>query len=237
MTLPAPRIRRTGGRRFELRATAVYFGLLALVVCAAGLTARVLLDAVQRRPVWAAALGLVAVACASAVRRRRRRDLAARAVRQAAAALEVGRDTALEALEPPAPEAQREVAIDFDALDAQEFEQAVAALCARDGCTGVEVVGGAGDLGADVLAVTPDGRRLVIQCKRYGAEHRVGSQELQRFGGTCYTVHEADVAVLVTTSDFTTPAVEYAAQCGIVCLDRDALRVWSEGTGPAPWLS
>ncbi|MGC0334324.1 restriction system protein [Streptomyces sp. SAI-170] len=257
MTTPAPRIRRSGGRRFDLRATAVYFGILALVLCAAGLAVRMVLNAAQGRPVWAAALGLVAVSCALALRRRRRRrrDLAARAVQQAAAALEAGRDTALEALEAPGPAVPRQCApgdrdnhlgsarteeqapgvIDYDALDAEEFEQAVAALCARDGCTGVEVVGGAGDLGADVLAVTPDGRRLVVQCKRYGDEHRVGSQDLQRFGGTCYTVHEADVAALVTTSDFTAPALEYAEQCGILCLDREALQAWSDGTGPVPW--
>ncbi|MFJ8085691.1 restriction endonuclease [Streptomyces sp. NPDC096205] len=263
MTTPARRIRRTGARRFDLRATAVYFGILALVLCAAGLAVRMVLDAVQGQPVWAAALGLVALSCTLALRRRRRRrrDLAAGAVQQAAAALEAGRDTALAALEPPGPAVPRQYAprdgdgdgdgddhlgsarpedqawgvIDYDALDADEFEQAVAALCARDGCTGVEVVGGAGDLGADVLAVTPDGRRLVVQCKRYGDEHRVGSQDLQRFGGTCYTVHEADVAALVTTSDFTAPAVEYAEQCGILCLDRAALQAWSDGTGPAPW--
>jgi restriction system protein len=260
VTTPTRRIRRTAGRRFDLRATALYFGILALAVCAAGLAARILLAAVRGRPAWAAALCLVTVSCALALRRRhrRRRALAGHAVQQAAAALEAGKDTALEALRTPAPETvplavprqcapaydhlgpvppeeQRTDAIDYDALDADEFEQAVAALCERDGCTEVEVVGGAGDLGADVVAVTPDGRRLVVQCKRYGAEHRVGSQDLQRFGGTCYTVHEADLAVLVTTSDFTAPAVEYAEQCGILCLDRAALEGWSDGTGPAPW--
>ncbi|WP_344609362.1 restriction endonuclease, partial [Streptomyces glaucus] len=127
------------------------------------------------------------------------------------------------------------VPVAYDALDPDEFEQAIAALCLRDGCPRAEVVGGAGDLGADVLAVTPDGRRVVIQCKRYGDGNRVGSQDLQRFGGTCFTVHGADVAVVVTTSDFTAPAVEYAEQCGIVCVDGRALRAWSEGTGPEPW--
>ncbi|MET8577949.1 restriction endonuclease [Streptomyces sp. NPDC005012] len=124
---------------------------------------------------------------------------------------------------------------DYDALDGDEFEQAVAALCERDGCTGVEVVGGAGDLGADVLAVTPDGRRMVLQCKRYCATNKVGSQDLQRFGGTCFTVHEAHLAALVTTSDFTAPALEYAEQCGILCVDREALLAWTLGSGPPPW--
>ncbi|MFH8337034.1 restriction endonuclease [Streptomyces sp. AM6-12] len=120
-------------------------------------------------------------------------------------------------------------------LDPDGFEQAIAELCVREGCREVEVVGGAGDLGADVLAVTPEGRRVVIQCKQYGDTHKVGSQDMQRFGGTCFTIHEADIAVLVTTSEFTTPALEYAAQCGIVCVDGHDLDAWRAGTGPSPW--
>ncbi|WP_101258322.1 restriction endonuclease [Streptomyces barkulensis] len=124
---------------------------------------------------------------------------------------------------------------DYEAMEAEEFEQAVAALCERDGCRDVEVVGGAGDLGADVVATAPDGWRVVIQCKRYSDTNKVGSQDVQRFGGTCYTVHEAQVAAVVTTGDFTAPAAEYARQCGILCFDRHALAAWSDGTGPAPW--
>ncbi|MEV7451400.1 restriction endonuclease [Streptomyces nigra] len=120
-------------------------------------------------------------------------------------------------------------------LDPDAFERTVADLCLRDGCGDVEVVGGAGDLGADVTAVTPDGRRLIVQCKRYGETNKVGSQDLQRFGGTCFTVHEADIAVVVTTSDFTAPALEYAEQCGILCVNGDELSAWHDGSGPRPW--
>ncbi|MFD7079320.1 restriction endonuclease [Streptomyces sp. NPDC059918] len=126
-------------------------------------------------------------------------------------------------------------ALDHAAADADGFEHTVAALCARDGCTSVEVVGGAGDLGADVLATTAAGLRVVLQCKHYAADNRVGSQDLQRFGGTCFAVHEADIAVLVTTSTFTAPAAEYAATCGIVCVDGDALAAWTEQEEPPPW--
>ncbi|MEU8842189.1 restriction endonuclease [Streptomyces roseus] len=126
-------------------------------------------------------------------------------------------------------------ALDHAAVDADGFEHTVAALCARDGCTSVEVVGGAGDLGADVLATTAEGLRVVLQCKHYAVDNRVGSQDLQRFGGTCFAVHEADIAVLVTTSTFTAPAAEYAATCGIVCVDGDALAAWTEQEAPAPW--
>ncbi|MFD3533691.1 restriction endonuclease [Streptomyces sp. NPDC058664] len=126
-------------------------------------------------------------------------------------------------------------ALDHAAVDADGFEHTVAALCVRDGCTAVEVVGGAGDLGADVIAVTMNGRRVVLQCKHYAEDNHVGSQDLQRFGGTCFTIHEADVAVVVTTSAFTAPAVEYAATCGIVCVDGEALAAWTDRTAPAPW--
>ncbi|MER5307243.1 restriction endonuclease [Streptomyces sp. NPDC002773] len=126
-------------------------------------------------------------------------------------------------------------ALDHAAVDADGFEHTVAALCARDGCGAVEVVGGAGDLGADVVAVTVDGRRVVLQCKHYAEDNRVGSQDLQRFGGTCFTIHEADVAVVVTTSSFTAPAVEYAATCGIICVDGEALAAWTDQIAPPPW--
>ncbi|MEV6682089.1 restriction endonuclease [Streptomyces erythrochromogenes] len=126
-------------------------------------------------------------------------------------------------------------ALDHAAVDADGFEHTVAALCARDGCTSVEVVGGAGDLGADVLATTADGRRVVLQCKHYAEDNRVGSQDLQRFGGTCFAVHEADVAVIVTTSSFTAPAAEYADACGIVRVDGEGLAAWTELGAPPPW--
>ncbi|MGW0147340.1 restriction endonuclease [Streptomyces sp. NPDC003333] len=125
--------------------------------------------------------------------------------------------------------------VDCFELDPDAFERTVAGLCLRDGCSDVEVVGGAGDLGADVTAVTPDGRRLIVQCKRYCETNKVGSQDLQRFGGTCFTVHEADIAVVVTTSDFTAPALEYAERCGILCVNGDELSAWHDGTGPRPW--
>lgn len=128
-------------------------------------------------------------------------------------------------------------ALDHTGADADGFEHTIAALCARDGCTPVEVVGGAGDLGADVIATTPDGLRVVVQCKHYADTNRVGSQDLQRFGGTCFAVHGADVAIVVTTSTYTTPALEYAAACGIVCVDGEALAAWTESAVAPPWES
>ncbi|WP_406468819.1 restriction endonuclease [Streptomyces sp. NBC_01594] len=123
----------------------------------------------------------------------------------------------------------------YHVLGPTEFEHAIAYLCQRDGCTDVVVSGGAGDLGADVTATAPDGRRIVIQCKRYGPTNKVGSPEMQRFGGTCYSVHRAHLPVVVTTSTFTRQAADYAAAQGIRLYGEQALAGWASRTGPAPW--
>ncbi|WP_260327850.1 restriction endonuclease [Streptomyces sp. Ag109_O5-1] len=123
----------------------------------------------------------------------------------------------------------------YHTMSPGEFEHAIAYLCERDGCTDVEVVGGAGDLGADVIATAPTGHRIVIQCKRYGPTNKVGSPDAQRFGGTCYTVHYAHIPVMVTTSTFTRQAVTYATAQGIRLYDERALGGWASRTGPAPW--
>ncbi|SDD24915.1 restriction endonuclease [Streptomyces prasinopilosus] len=267
MAVPV-RASRSGrrSRRFELRSTALYFVLLAVLLILVGTAVRTATAAAERHPGWAVALVLVGAGGVVAVCRRGRRISAARLARRAAEALDEATETAVEALDtpPPAPAAPaaartapysghpdvertvplldpanevpgNTVRIGYEDLDPDEFEQAIAELCRRDGCLDVDVVGGAGDLGADVVARTTDGRLMVIQCKRYCDANRVGSQDMQRFGGTCFTVHGADVAVVVTTSDFTAPAIEYAEQCGIVCMDGQELLRWQSGTGPRPW--
>ncbi|KQX61278.1 restriction endonuclease [Streptomyces sp. Root1310] len=262
-------------RRFELRSTAVYFVLLAVLLTLLGTVARTAAAAAQHRPAWAVSLVLVCAASVVAGRRGRRRFSAARLARRAAKSLEEATETVVEALEtaPPVVASGPAVSraefvgggvdveptiplgrplgriaghplddepavteeIGYEELDPYEFEEAIAELCRRDGCTEVEVVGGAGDLGADVVGRTPDGRVLVIQCKRYSDTNRVGSQDMQRFGGTCFAVHGAEVAAVVTTGDFTAPAVEYASQCGIVCVDGEDLGRWQDAEGPRPW--
>ncbi|MGA5562926.1 restriction endonuclease [Streptomyces platensis] len=217
-----------------MRQLTIAFGLVASGVLGIGLAVKALLPGSTIRPGAVALLSLVLVATALGIIRRRNRS---RPIRR-------GAGTTCAQASPAAPElgvqsaelADDDVYLADDAdVGPDEFEQLVALLCERDGCLDVRVVGGANDLGADVLAVTPDGLRLVIQCKQYREANRVGSQELQRFGGTCFTVHDADIAAVVTTSTFTEPAVAYAEQSGIRCLDHDKLFAWEASTGPAPW--
>ncbi|MFE1996401.1 restriction endonuclease [Streptomyces parvulus] len=123
----------------------------------------------------------------------------------------------------------------LDALHYSRFEDAVRDLMHRDGCRDAQRVGGRGDLGADVKATDPYGRRWVIQCKhrRNGAQGSpVGTPDLQVLNGTARQVHGADVAVLVTNGRVTGPAVTFARQQRLHVVDRQTLAVWASGTRP-----
>ncbi|MFF9049409.1 restriction endonuclease [Streptomyces parvulus] len=123
----------------------------------------------------------------------------------------------------------------LDALHYSRFEDAVRELMHRDGCRDAQRVGGRGDLGADVKATDPYGRRWVIQCKhrRHGAQGSpVGTPDLQVLNGTARQVHGADVAVIVTNGRVTGPAVTFARQQRLHVVDRQTLAVWASGSRP-----
>ncbi|WEH38237.1 restriction endonuclease [Streptomyces sp. AM 2-1-1] len=123
----------------------------------------------------------------------------------------------------------------LDGLHHSQFEAAVRDLMHRDGCRGAVRVGGGGDLGADVKATDPYGRRWVIQCKhrRHGlAGSAVGTPDFQVLNGTARQVHGADVAVIVTNGRVTAPAVAFAAQQRLHVVDRHTLAAWASGSRP-----
>ncbi|MEV2255916.1 restriction endonuclease [Streptomyces sp. NPDC050147] len=119
---------------------------------------------------------------------------------------------------------------EVDALSWQDFETYVADLCRRDGCKKVVVSGKSGDLGADVIGYLADGRKLVVQCKKYAPHRSVSSQDMQKFVGTARLEHGADVALFVTTCrSFTKAALGQAVRQNIVALHRDLLGSWVKG--------
>lgn len=123
----------------------------------------------------------------------------------------------------------------LDALHHTRFEDAVRDLMRRDGCQDALRVGGGGDLGADVKATDPFGRRWVIQCKhrRAGlAGSAVGTPDLQVLNGTARQVHGADIAVIVTNGRVTAPAVVFAEQQRLHVVDRHTLAAWASGSRP-----
>ncbi|MFI6088024.1 restriction endonuclease [Streptomyces sp. NPDC051218] len=116
-----------------------------------------------------------------------------------------------------------------DAMTGTEFEELVAGLCRRDGCTDVRRVGGAGDNGVDVAGRLPDARTMIIQCKRYAPSRAVAARDLRDLLGS--RVHfGADVAICVTTARFSHPAHTFAAEHGIATLHRDHMGLWNSGT-------
>ncbi|AXE24426.1 restriction endonuclease [Streptomyces globosus] len=123
----------------------------------------------------------------------------------------------------------------LDALHHSRFEDAVRDLMRRDGCANAVRVGGGGDLGADVKATDPFGRRWVIQCKHRAKGldgSAAGTPDLQVLNGTARQVHGADVAVIVTNGRVTRPAVAFAAQQRLHVVDRHALALWASGSRP-----
>ncbi|MGY4921259.1 restriction endonuclease [Streptomyces sp. 900105755] len=117
---------------------------------------------------------------------------------------------------------------EVDAMTGTEFEELVADLCRRDGCTEVRRVGGSHDNGADVVGRLPDGRTFVIQCKRYAPSSTIASRELRDLLGA--KVHfQADVAVFVTTTRFSRPSERFAVEHGILAVHRDHLGLWNNG--------
>ncbi|MGW6898850.1 restriction endonuclease [Streptomyces sp. NPDC054919] len=121
-------------------------------------------------------------------------------------------------------------------MDDREFEEHVAQLCRRDGCTDVQRVGGSGDLGVDVVGRLPDGRKIVIQCKRYAKHRTVGSRDIQTFNGTARAEHGADVPVFIASCVFTKPARAFAARQHLRLIDINLLSFWNNGTALTSFL-
>ncbi|MFJ4320644.1 restriction endonuclease [Streptomyces lavendulae] len=115
-------------------------------------------------------------------------------------------------------------------MDPLKFEEYVADLCRRDGCTDVSRVGATNDLGADVMGQLPDGRKIVVQCKRYAKHRTVGSPDLQKFNGTARSEHGADVPLFVASCKFTKQARAFAARHDLFLIDVDLLGFWNSGT-------
>ncbi|WNI19672.1 restriction endonuclease [Actinacidiphila sp. ITFR-21] len=113
-------------------------------------------------------------------------------------------------------------------MSGTEFEEFVASLCRRDGCTEIRRVGGSGDNGADVRGLLPDGRTVVVQCKRYAPSSTIPARDLRDLPGA-KTHFGADLAVFVTTTLFSAQGEGFAVQNGIFAIHRDHLGLWNNG--------
>ncbi|MFZ3595690.1 restriction endonuclease [Streptomyces sp. BH104] len=122
----------------------------------------------------------------------------------------------------------------MDAMNGSQFEDHVASLLRRDGCTDVVVRGGRGDRGVDITALTPDGRRVAVQCKRFAPYLSITSADMQKFLGGAKVLRISDVSLFVATCPFTTEAVDIATETGVTVVPRGLLEEWSTGAPLAP---
>ena len=115
---------------------------------------------------------------------------------------------------------------EVDLMAGTEFEEHVAMLMRVHDYTAVSVVGGADDGGADVVARAPDGREVVVQCKRWN--HPVPPNEVRAFIGVLHSGYAGYEGIFVSSSGFTEAAA--AEGDGYMALvDRNALARWMSG--------
>jgi restriction system protein len=110
---------------------------------------------------------------------------------------------------------------DLLAMTPTEFEQ----LCVRAllilGYDQMKRTGGAGDLAADITGKDAQGRSVIVQCKRYAPGSAVGSPVIQTFIGMKAVHHKADRGIVMTTAEFSKPAIALAQQHDIILIDGD----------------
>ncbi|MFJ6832633.1 restriction endonuclease [Streptomyces sp. NPDC091209] len=121
----------------------------------------------------------------------------------------------------------------IDAMNGREFEEYVAELLRRDGCSAVVVRGRNGDRGVDITGRTADGRTLAVQCKRFAPYLSVTSPDVQKFVGAAKVLHSSEVALFVATCPFTRDALDVATDGGIPAVHRGLLEEWSAGAALA----
>jgi predicted Mrr-cat superfamily restriction endonuclease len=110
-------------------------------------------------------------------------------------------------------------------MSGPEFERFMADLLRQKGYQ-VEETPLSGDQGVDLVLPDLDGKRVVIQLKRWTGP--VGNKAIQAtFAGMAH--YQADEGWVITTSTFTKSARELARSTSVRLIDRDELADWLEG--------
>lgn len=108
---------------------------------------------------------------------------------------------------------------DLLAMTPEAFEALIAKLFESYGHE-TQVAGGNGDHGVDVVVMTKEGEKWIVQCKRYSGS--VGEPVVRDLYGTMLH-EEAQQAYLITTGSFTRQAQEWVQEKPIVLYDGEGL--------------
>lgn len=108
---------------------------------------------------------------------------------------------------------------DVSNLTGIEFEQYCCNILRSKGYS-VETTKITGDQGVDIIAISTDGKKIAIQCKRYSSP--VGNASVQEiYSGMKF--YNADEAWVLTNSSFTKSAKELAERTGVKLIDGHSL--------------
>ena len=103
------------------------------------------------------------------------------------------------------------IGFDYDNMGGHAFEYFCAGLLRKNGFENVEVTKGSGDHGVDIIAYK-NTLKYAIQCKRYSG--KVGNKAIQEiYSGK--DINKANIAVVMTNSQFTQQAVDDARKLGV----------------------
>ena len=119
-------------------------------------------------------------------------------------------------------------AASFLVMDPLGFEAMAGYILVKAGLmNNYQRIGGAGDMGVDLVGENARGAKVVVQCKRYAPENKVTSGEVQSFLGVAHHVHSAERAIFVTSSVFTSGARKLASETSgfLVLFDGDELSI------------
>jgi len=115
--------------------------------------------------------------------------------------------------------------VNLDQMSGVDFERLVTALLARMGFR-AEMTKATGDGGIDIVAVLDmpiTGGKYLFQCKRYAPDNLIGAATVREFYGAV-TAERAVKGILITTSDFTAQAREFAERVGVELIDLAGLQ-------------
>jgi restriction system protein len=105
-------------------------------------------------------------------------------------------------------------------MTGEQFENYCAWLLRKNGYTNVRGTNRVGDYGADLLATTPYGEKIVVQCKRYNAN--VGNSAIQQ-AYSAKPLYGCTKAAVMTNSFFTEAAKIQARGTGVLLWDKRTL--------------
>lgn len=113
----------------------------------------------------------------------------------------------------------------LELMSGVEFERLVTTLLARMEFR-AEMTKATGDGGIDIVAVLDKpilGGKYLFQCKRYALDNLVGASTVRDFYGAV-TADRAVKGILITTSDFTAQAREFAERVGLELINLGRLQ-------------